>query len=43
MIDSVKEEATSKVREDAKAYQEEYDQFVRDAQEANEKELQSLR
>jgi len=43
MIDAVKEDASSRVRSQGKAFQDSYDNFVREAQEANDRELQSLR
>jgi len=43
MIDSVKEEASSLVRQNGKKFQDDFDTFVREAQEKNDSELQSLR
>ncbi|MGV3485201.1 MAG: Gldg family protein [Planctomycetaceae bacterium] len=43
MIDSVKEVASSLVRQNGKKYQDEFDNFVRDAQEKIDADLKSLR
>lgn len=43
MIAEVKEEASRRVREKGKEFQDEYDNFVREAQEKNDKDLQSLK
>jgi len=43
MIDSVKEEASSLVRQNGKKFQEDFDNFVREAQEKNDSDLKSLK
>ncbi len=43
MIDSVKEQARTAVRDQSQEYQEEYDQTIRDAQESMDRQLQKLR
>jgi ABC-2 type transport system permease protein len=43
MIDSVKEQARTAVRDQSQEFQEEYDQTIRDAQESMDRQLQKLR
>jgi ABC-2 type transport system permease protein len=43
LIDSVKEEATSEVRERSREFQQQFDEQIREAQEKMDEELQSLR
>ncbi len=43
MIDSVKEQARTAVRDQSQIYQDEYDQTIRDAQESMDRQLQKLR
>ena len=43
LIDSVKEEATSEVRERSREFQQQFDETIREAQEKMDEELQSLR
>lgn len=43
MIDAVKDEARTQVREESQKYQDEYDQTMREAQESMDRQLQKLR